>query len=191
MRVTMAAMAILGVLVTVGAVPAAGQQARWEALELPVDGGREFRLYNDEGSAIILQCLRQAVGAGFEFAEPIERTTQRVTVRSVPGQQRNIAVQAVTERIFRIASGRGRDFLLRMLSGAASISVRASGQRVGFQVFGSDAIVSQCVLQQQGENYGLEYTEGLPAARPMQTGGLVPLRAPAGTYPVHRRYARP
>lgn len=151
MRVTMAAMAMLGVLVTVAAVPAAGQQARWEALELPVDGGREFRLYNDEGSAIILQCLRQAVGAAFEFAEPIERTTQ-VTVRSVPGQQRNIAVQAVTERVFRIASGRGRDLFLQMLSGAASISVRASGQRVEFQVFGSDAIVSQCVLQQQGDS---------------------------------------
>ena len=88
MRVTMAAMAILGVLVTVAAVPAAGQQARWEALELPVDGGREFRLYNDEGSAVILQCLRQAVGAGFEFAElripvkPITRSGGKPITRS-------------------------------------------------------------------------------------------------------------
>ena len=166
MRVIITAMAVLGVLATVAAVPAAGQQERWEAIELPVDGGREFRLRNDEGAAIILQCLRQAVGAGFEFAEPIEQTTQRVTVRGVPGQQRNIAVQAVTDRVFRIASGRGRDFLLRMLSGAASISVRASGQRVGFQVFGSDTIVSQCVLQLQGG-----YDDGV-----VPPGGIVPLR---------------
>ena len=85
MRVTLAAMAILGVVVTVVAVPAAGQQARWEALELPVDGGREFRLYNDEGSAIILQCLRQAVGAGFEFAEPMH-TGGLVPLRAPAGR---------------------------------------------------------------------------------------------------------
>ncbi|MYN65289.1 MAG: hypothetical protein F4X11_09715 [Acidobacteria bacterium] len=54
--------------------------------------------------------MGQAVGAGFEFAEPIE-PTQRITVRGIPGPQRNIAVQPVGDRALRIASGRGRDFL--------------------------------------------------------------------------------
>ena len=151
MRVTIAAMAVFGVLLTVAAGLAGAQQERWDARDLPVDGGREFRLRNGEGAAIILQCLQQAVGAGFEFTEPTELTTQRVTVRGVPGQQRNIAVQAVTDRVFRVASGPGRDFLLRTLSGSARILVRASGQREWFQVFGSETIVSQCYLQQDND----------------------------------------
>lgn len=152
MRMTVAAMMVLGVVATVAAVPAAGQQERWDARELRVAGGgkaREFRLRSDNGgSTLILQCLPQGVGAGFEFAEQIE-PTQRVTVRGVPGRQRNIAVQPVGDRVLRLASGHGRNFVLRMLRDASSLSVRASGQRVGFNVFGSDAIVSQCIQQQE------------------------------------------
>lgn len=178
MRVNIAAMAVLGVLATVAAVPVAGQQDRWDARDLAVEGGakaKEFRLRSDGGgSAIILQCLNQAVGAGFEFAEPIE-PTQRITVRGVPGPQRNIAVQPVGDRALRIASGRGRDFLLRMISGAASVSVRASGQRLWFQVFGSDTIVSQCIQQQDNGVGGLK-GGSLSGRPPMRTGGLAPIR---------------
>ena len=174
MRVIIAAMVALGALATVVAVPAGGQQDRWDARDLAVEGGakaKEFRLRSDSGgSVLILQCLNQAVGAGFAFAEPIE-PTQRVTVRGVPGPQRNIAVQPIGDRALRIASGRGRDFLLRMLSGASSVSVDASGQRVWFQVFGSDTIVSQCIQQQDNGVGGLK--GGRLAGRPpMQTGGL-------------------
>ena len=88
MRATIAAMAVLGVLAAAAAAPAAGQQDRWDARDLAVEGGakaKEVRLRSDSGgSALILQCLNQAVGAGFEFAEPIE-PTQRITVRGVPG----------------------------------------------------------------------------------------------------------
>ena len=178
MRVTIVVVAVLGVLATVATMPAAAQQDRWDARELPVAGGgraKEFRLDSDGGnSTLVLQCLSQAVGAGFEFAEPIE-PTQRVTVRGVPGPQRNIAVQPIGDRALLIASGRGRDFLLRMLSGAASITVRASGQRVWFQVFGSDTIVSQCVQQQDNGVGGLK-GGSLSGRPPMRTGGLAPIR---------------
>lgn len=178
MRVTIASIAVLGVVATVAAVPAAGQQDRWDARDLAVEGGaraKEFRLLSDSGgSMLILQCLNQAVGAGFEFAEPIE-PTQRITVRGVPGPQRNIAVQPVGDRALRVASGRGRDFLLRMLSGAASVSVRASGQRLWFQVFGSDTIVSECIQQQDNGVGGLK-GGSLSGRPPMRTGGLAPIR---------------
>ena len=178
MRVTIAAMAVLGVLATVAAVRAAGQQDRWDARDLAVEDGaraKEFRLRSDSGgSALILQCMNQAVGAGFEFAEPIE-PTQRITVRGIPGPQRNIAVQPVGDRALRIASGRGRDFLLRMLSGAASVSVRASGQRLWFQVFGSDTVVSQCIQQQDNGVGGLK-GGSLSGRPPMRSGGLAPIR---------------
>ena len=88
-------MVVLGVLATVAAVPAASQQERWESTELSVAGGgkaREFRLRSDNGgSTLILQCLPQGAGVGFEFAAPIE-PTQRLTVRGVPGHDRKIVV---------------------------------------------------------------------------------------------------
>ena len=174
MRVTVASMAVLGVVATVAAVPAAGQQDRWDVRDLAVDGGakaKEFRLLSDSGgSMLILQCLSQAVGAGFAFAESVA-PTQRVTVRGVPGPQRNVAVQPIGDRALRIASGRGRDFLLRMLSAASSVSVDASGQRERFQVFGSDTIVSQCI-QQQDDRVGDLKGGRLDGRSPMQTGGL-------------------
>lgn len=178
MRVTIASMAVLGVVATVAAVPAAGQQDQWDARDLAVEGGakaKEFRLLSDSGgSMLILQCLNQAVGAGFAFGESIE-PTQRVTVRGVPGPQRNIAVQPIGDRALRIASGRGRDFLLRMLSGASSVSVDASGKRVRFQVFGSETIVSQCI-QQQDAGVGALKGGRLAGRPPMQTGGLAAIR---------------
>ena len=178
MRVTIASMAVLGVVATVAAVPAAGQQDRWDVRDLAVEGGakaKEFRLLSDSGgSMLMLQCLNQAVGAGFAFAESIE-PTQHVTVRGVPGPQRNIAVQPIGDRALRIASGRGRDFLLRMLSGASSVSVDASGQRVWFQVFGSDTIVSQCI-QQQDNGVGALKGGRLAGRPPMQTGGLAAIQ---------------
>ncbi|MYD87775.1 MAG: hypothetical protein F4018_18150 [Acidobacteria bacterium] len=178
MRVTIVSMAVLGVVATVAAVPAAGQQDLWDARDLAVEGGakaKEFRLLSDSGgSMLILQCLNQAVGSGFAFAESIE-PTQRVTVRGVPGPQRNIAVRPIGDRALRIASGRGRDFLLRMLSSASSVSVDASGKRVRFQVFGSDTIVSQCI-QQQDNGVGALKGGRLAGRPPMQTGGLAATR---------------
>ena len=168
MKVPITAMAVLGVVATGVAVSAAGQQDRWDAQELRVAGGgkaREFRLRSDSGgSTLVLQCLPQGAGAGFEFAGPVE-PTQRVTVRGIPGAQRNIAVEPVGERVLRLASGQGRNFLLGMLREAASITVRASGQREWFSVFGSDTIVSQCIQQQDPSVTAGEPTRSRPLLR--------------------------
>ena len=143
---TITALALLGVFATAGAVPAAGQ-AQWD--ELDVEGGKEFRLANEAGDVILLQCLVRGVGAAIQLAEPID-SARRVTMRGIPGERRNIAVRLAGGYFLSIASGSGRDFLFRMLRNAARLSVRVSGQEFSFDVFGSDAIVSQCLQQQEG-----------------------------------------
>ena len=143
---TVTALALLGVFVTAGAVPAAGQ-AQWNVTD--VEGGKEFRLANEAGDVILLQCLVRGVGAAIQLAEPID-SARRVTMRGVPGGRRNITVRPAGGYFLSIASGSGRDFMFRMLRNAASLSVRVSGQELSFDVFGSDAIVSQCLQQQEG-----------------------------------------
>lgn len=143
---TVTALALLGVFATVGAVPAAGQ-AQWNVTD--VEGGKEFRLFHESGAAILLQCLTRGTGAAIQLVEPVE--TGRVTMRGVPGGRRNIAVRQQAGGYFlSIASGSGRDFLFRMLRNAAGLSIRVSGQEFSFDVFGSDAIVRQCLQQQEG-----------------------------------------
>ena len=143
---TVTVLTLLGALALLGAVPAAGQ-AEWD--ETDVQGGKEFRLVNDAGATILLQCLTRGVGAAIQLAEPIE-SARRVTVRGVPGERRNIVVRLSGGYFLSIASGSGRDFLFRMLRNAARLSVRVSDQELSFEVFGSDAIVSQCLQQQEG-----------------------------------------
>ena len=143
---TVTALALLGALATLGAVPAAGQ-APW--IETDVEGGKEFRLFTAAGDAIFLQCLTRGTGAALQFAEPVE-SIRGVTMRGVPGGQRNIAVRWQSGGYFlAIASGPGRDFMFRMLRNAASLNVRAGDRNLSFDVFGSDQIVSQCLQQQE------------------------------------------
>ena len=146
MKTTIVVLGVLGVLATFGVEPAAGQ-TQWESRDLS-GGGKEFQLRNDEGAAIILACQLNGVGAGFAFTEPIE-PTQRAQVRGVPGARENIAVVPVGDRMLQIAGVRGFDFTLELLRTAPSISVRASGARVTFEVFGSDSVVSECVNEQE------------------------------------------
>ena len=103
MRPAIAALAVFGVLATAGAVPAVGQQDRWQVRDLE-GGGKEFQLPNDEGAVIILACRLQGMGAGFEFVEPIE-PTQRAMVRGIPGARENIVVEPVNPVY---GAGRGR-----------------------------------------------------------------------------------
>ncbi len=142
MKTTIAA---IGMSVAFGAAPAAGQ-AQWDARE--IQGGTEFQLRNDDGATIILACVVQGVGVGFAFARPMERT-ERATVRGIPGARQNVAVAPVSDRIVQIAGARGLDFTLEALRTAANLSVRASGQRASFKVFGSHSIVSQCEERQE------------------------------------------
>ncbi len=143
---TVTAFALLGLLATLGAVPAAGQTA-W--VENDVEGGKEFRLFTPAGDAIFLQCLTRGTGAALQFAQPVG-SVRGVTMRGVPGGQRNVAVRWQAGGYFlAIASGSGRDFMFRMLRNAASLTVRVEDRELSFNVFGSDQIVSLCLQQQE------------------------------------------
>ena len=161
MKPAIAAMAVLGVLASVGAVPAAGQQDRWQVRDLE-GGGKEFQLPNDEGAVIILACRLQGMGAGFEFVEPIE-PTQRAMVRGIPGARQNIAVEPVNPYTVQVAGGRSLDFTLAMLRSASSIYVRAAGESASFAVFGSAPIVEQCVEQMEDRAAGMSRSQEQPA----------------------------
>lgn len=146
MKHAVAALALFGALVTLGSVPVAGQ-ARW--VETDVEGGKEFRLFTGAGDAIFLQCLTRGTGAALQFAQPVN-SVRGVTMRGVPGGQRNIAVRWQSGGYFlAIASGSGRDFMFRMLRNANILTVRAADRELEFNVFGSDQIVSQCLQQQE------------------------------------------
>ncbi len=161
MKTLVAAAAVLGVLATVGAVPAVGQQERWEVRDL-AGGGKEFQLRNDEGAVIILACRLHGLGAGFEFVEPLE-PTQRAMVRGIPGARENIAVEPVNPYTVQIAGGRSLDFTLAMLRSASSLYVRASGEAASFAVFGSEAIVNQCLEQMEDRAAGMSRDTDMPA----------------------------
>lgn len=146
MKHTVVVLALLGLLATLGAAPAAGQ-ALW--VENDVEGGKEFRLFTAAGDAIFLQCLTRGTGAALQFAQPVG-SVRGVTMRGVPGGQRNVAVRWQSGGYFlAIASGPGRDFMFRMLRSAASLNVRVADRQLSFDVFGSDQIVSQCLQQQE------------------------------------------
>ena len=161
MRPAIAALAVLGVLATAGAVPAVGQQDRWEVRDLE-GGGKKFQLLNGEGAVIILACRLQGMGAGFEFVEPIE-PTQRAMVRGIPGARQNIAVEPVNPYTVQVAGGRSLDFTLAMLRSASSLYVRASGEAASFAVFGSATIVEQCVEQMEDRAAGMSRSQDQPA----------------------------
>ena len=161
MRPAMAALAVIGVLGTVGAAPVAGQQDRWQVRDLD-GGGKEFQLVNGEGAAIILACRLQGMGAGFEFVEPI-RPTQRAMVRGIPGARENVAVEPVNPYTVQVTGGRSLDFTLAMLRNASRLYVRASGEAVTFAVFGSATIVEQCLEQMEDRAAGMSRDTSMPA----------------------------
>lgn len=144
------------------------QQAQWNPREIP--GGMEFRLQNDVGAQIIVECLLDGVAMGFQFpVDPFPRfaSIDRVTARGFPGRERNIAVSLRGNRswsLFEVLNTRGRDFVFQMLRSAARLSVRVSpSATASFEVFGSDRIVNQCYNQVEDEPGGL--------APPRQPGG--------------------
>lgn len=134
------------VLVAVGTAPA-GAQPAWETTDLG-GGSAQFRLANDDGAALLLVCGLQGVNGGFEFAAPVD-AAERATLRAVPGERQNVAVVPVSDRLFQLTGGRGIDTLLQMLRTTANLTVRLSGERAAFAVFGSDSIVSECLQRQE------------------------------------------
>ncbi len=151
MKTSIAALVVFGALVTLGALPAAGQ-AQWE--ERPVQGGVEFRLTNADGAAIVLRCSDRRIDAGFELAEPIGEVSGATLTgllsdaypgwTTMPRQSHRFPVAQVGERSVQVARGRGLDFTWAMLVAASSIHVRTAGQRASFEVPGIDSILGQC-----------------------------------------------
>lgn len=146
MKTTVAAIAALGLLATIGAAPAAGQ-AQWASMDVQ-GGGKQFQLNNDDGSAIVLLCLVNGQAVAFQFAEPIE-SADRATIRGTPGGQENVQVAQVAEQLLQVVGARGRDFTLDLLQSATRVSVRAAGQNAVFEVFGSESTVRECIELQE------------------------------------------
>ena len=142
----------LAVLV-VAALVASGErvsaQAQWTERKVP--DGMEFRLQNDAGAEIMLYCIVAGAGVWFHLpVGPFPRLAliERVTVRGIPGERRNVPVQLhgnLQWSSFGVVSGTGRDFVFKMLRNAARVFVRVSREvNTSFEVFGSDGIVTQC-----------------------------------------------
>lgn len=144
MKTMVAAVVVVGALASTGALPAAAQ-AVWE--ENAFEGGMEFRLRNAEGAAIALQCLDQGIGAGFALPAPLG-ATERASVRAVPGRRRHVAVTTLADRVLRVDSSRGLDFVLDLLRTSARLDLQVSGQQVSFDVFGSESIVHRCLQKE-------------------------------------------
>ena len=147
---------------------AAGQQAWWTPRAIP--GGMEFRLRNDAGAQIILECLPDGVAMGFRFPVgpfPGFAGIEQITARGIPGRQRNLAVSLRSNRswsLFEVLDAKGRDSVFQMLRRSARLSVRLSpSETASFEVFGSGAIVTQCYNHVEDEPGGL--------APPRQPGG--------------------
>ena len=146
MKTTVAAIGVLGLLMAFGASPAAGQ-AQWASMDVQ-GGGKQFQLNNDDGSAIVMLCLVNGQAVAFQFPEPIE-SADRATVRGTPGGQENVQVTQVAEQLLQVVGARGRDFMLDLLQSATRLSVRAAGQNLAFEVFGSESTVRECIELQE------------------------------------------
>ena len=146
MRTTVVAIAVLGLSVAFGASPAAAQ-AQWASVDVQ-GGGKQFQLNNDDGSAIVMLCLVNGQAVAFQFPEPIE-SADRATVRGTPGGQENVQVAQVAEQLLQVTGARGRDFMLDLLQSATRLSVRAAGQNLAFEVFGSESTVRECIELQE------------------------------------------
>ena len=146
MKTTVVAIAVLGLSVAFGASPAAAQ-AQWASMDVQ-GGGKQFQLNNDDGSAIVMLCLVNGQAVAFQFPEPIE-SADRATVRGTPGGQENVQVTQVAEQLLQVTGARGRDFMLDVLQSATRLSVRAAGQNLAFEIFGSESTVRECIQLQE------------------------------------------
>ena len=112
----------------------------WQTIDLG-GGGAQYRLSNDEGASLLLRCERGVVSAGFEFPAPVN-ARGRAVLRAIPGEQRNLAVRPVGERLLQLTGGAALDAFLGLLSlpATASLRVRTGGEQAAFTVFGSESV---------------------------------------------------
>ena len=161
MKTRIAALVVLGVFAAF-AVASAGGQAQWD--ERAIQGGVEFWLLNDEGTAVVLRCADQEVHAVFVFTEPIEAARGALVIGQLadvePGRilppimRRSFPVAQVNDRAVQIVSGPGLDFTLAMLSAAANMHVRTAGRRASFEVAGSDSMLALCPRAEERSRNG-------------------------------------
>ncbi len=140
------AVAALGV---VGTVAVGGQTPQWAENEL-AGGAIEFRLSNDEGATLILGCYPGGVVAWFEYAAPL-KDAERATVRSIPGEQLNVQVSHVSDRVVRVGGG-GLEVTLGQVRRAARLYVRVAGESAFFNTAGSGHVVGRCLERQDEAN---------------------------------------
>ena len=151
MKTRILVLAVLNVLAAC-AVASAGGQAQWD--EQTVQGGVEFRLLNDEGTAIVLRCADQEVHAAFVFTEPIEAAGGALVIGQLadvesgsilsPHMRRNLPVAQLNDRTVQIVSDSGLNFTVAMLGAAANMHLRTAGRRASFEVAGSDSMLARC-----------------------------------------------
>ena len=161
MRTRILVLALLNVLAAF-AVASAGGQAQWD--ERAIQGGVEFRLLNDEGTAVVLRCADQEIHAAFVFTEPIETARGALVIGQLadvepgrilpPHMRRNFPVAQVNDRTVQIVSGSGLDFTLAMLGAAANLHVRTAGRRASFEVAGSDSMLAHCPRAEERSRAG-------------------------------------
>ena len=154
MKMRITALVVFDVLAAF-AVASAGGQAQWD--ERAVQGGVEFRLLNDEGSAFVLQCTNHEVHASFVFVEPIEAARGALVISRGPRRilpsgwilpetmhLRFPVVAQVSDRTVQVVSGRGLASTLVLLEAATNIHLRTAGRRASFEVADSDSMLARC-----------------------------------------------
>ena len=155
-------MVTIASFVALGASPLA--QERWDQIELAPEG-MEYRLRNDDGVTMILVCQTDGILAGFEFPDPFD-SPGRATIRAIPGQQKNVALTPVSDRIARITGLAGTTVMLALLRDAPRMYVRIEGTSTYFRTAGSEHIVNGCFERQ----------EDIPGGA--NTVGVAPLPSP-------------
>ncbi len=143
--------------VALGASPLA--QAQWDQIALAPEG-MEYRLRSDDDATIILVCQTDGILAGFEFPDSLDNP-DRATVRAIPGQQKNLALTPVSDRIMRITGVTGTTVMLALLRDAPRMFVRIDGKSTFFRTQGSDHIVNGC-FDRQEDLPGGETPVGVP-----------------------------
>ena len=151
MKTRILVLAVLNVLAAF-AVASAGGQAHWD--ERAIQGGVEFWLLNDEGTAVVLRCADREVHAAFVFTEPIEAAGGALVIGQLadvepgrflpPQMRRSFPVAQIDGRTVQIVDGPGLDFTLAMLGAAANMHVRTAGRRASFEVAGSGSMLALC-----------------------------------------------
>ena len=108
----------------------------------------EYRLLNDEGASIILNCQTNGILAGFAFPEPLDEA-ERASIRAIPGQRLNVPLLAINTQVVQVTGLNGTVNMLALLREAPRLHVRVADQSAMFRTEGSRHIVAGCFERQE------------------------------------------